>query len=147
MGWCIELPQHTIPRQMTKLKYSIGKSRKHCKRWSIPTERIGVDSLRMLYGHRTAYQTFVGDLSLPDCFRILSLLGSQAMQPGLQPSRKTKKALATRSGRSLLGSIREFLHLQAKGKLRSRWDGPFVITNVFPYGVVKLKDENTNNTF
>ncbi|RDX95253.1 hypothetical protein CR513_22251, partial [Mucuna pruriens] len=32
-------------------------------------------------------------------------------------------------------------------KLRSRWDGPFVITNVFPYGVVKLKDEGTNNTF
>ncbi|RDX81565.1 hypothetical protein CR513_37738, partial [Mucuna pruriens] len=33
------------------------------------------------------------------------------------------------------------------GKLHSRWDGPFVITNVFPYGVVKLKDEHTNNTF
>ncbi|RDY10225.1 hypothetical protein CR513_05294, partial [Mucuna pruriens] len=33
------------------------------------------------------------------------------------------------------------------GKLRSRWDGPFVITNVFPYGVVELKDETTNNTF
>ncbi|RDX76708.1 pol, partial [Mucuna pruriens] len=27
------------------------------------------------------------------------------------------------------------------GKLRSRWDGPFVITNVFPY------DEQSNNTF
>ncbi|RDX71759.1 hypothetical protein CR513_48842, partial [Mucuna pruriens] len=33
------------------------------------------------------------------------------------------------------------------GKLRSRWYGPFVITNVFPYGVVELKDEITNNTF
>ncbi|RDX61567.1 Retrovirus-related Pol polyprotein, partial [Mucuna pruriens] len=33
------------------------------------------------------------------------------------------------------------------GKLRSRWDGPFVITNVFPYGVVQLKDEQSNNTF
>ncbi|RDX83325.1 Gag-Pol polyprotein, partial [Mucuna pruriens] len=32
-------------------------------------------------------------------------------------------------------------------KLRSRWDGAFVITNVFPYGVVELKDEHTNNTF
>ncbi|RDX80243.1 hypothetical protein CR513_39235, partial [Mucuna pruriens] len=32
-------------------------------------------------------------------------------------------------------------------KLRSRWDGPFVITNVFPYGAVVLKDEYTNNTF
>ncbi|RDY14552.1 hypothetical protein CR513_00362, partial [Mucuna pruriens] len=33
------------------------------------------------------------------------------------------------------------------GKLRSRWDGPFFITNIFPYGVVELKDEHTNNTF
>ncbi|RDY11539.1 hypothetical protein CR513_03782, partial [Mucuna pruriens] len=33
------------------------------------------------------------------------------------------------------------------GKLHSRWDGPFVITNVFPYGTVELKDEHTNNTF
>ncbi|RDX95410.1 hypothetical protein CR513_22081, partial [Mucuna pruriens] len=32
-------------------------------------------------------------------------------------------------------------------KLRSRWDGPFVITNVFPFGAVELKDEQTNNTF
>ncbi|RDX80260.1 hypothetical protein CR513_39208, partial [Mucuna pruriens] len=32
-------------------------------------------------------------------------------------------------------------------KLHSRWDGLFVITNVFPYGVVELKDENPNNTF
>ncbi|RDY13996.1 hypothetical protein CR513_01002, partial [Mucuna pruriens] len=32
-------------------------------------------------------------------------------------------------------------------KLRSRWDGHFVITNVFSYGAVELKDEHTNNTF
>ncbi|RDX98688.1 hypothetical protein CR513_18361, partial [Mucuna pruriens] len=29
-------------------------------------------------------------------------------------------------------------------KLHSRWDGPFVTTNVFPYGVVELKDEASN---
>ncbi|RDX98286.1 hypothetical protein CR513_18808, partial [Mucuna pruriens] len=33
------------------------------------------------------------------------------------------------------------------GKLHSRWDGPFVITNVFPYDGIKLKDEYTNSTF
>ncbi|RDY09610.1 hypothetical protein CR513_05998, partial [Mucuna pruriens] len=33
------------------------------------------------------------------------------------------------------------------GKLRSRWDGPFVITNIFLYGAVQLKDEQSNNTF
>ncbi|XP_061370734.1 uncharacterized protein LOC133313389 [Gastrolobium bilobum] len=33
------------------------------------------------------------------------------------------------------------------GKLRSRWNGPFVITNVFPYGAVELKDKQTRSTF
>ncbi|RDY09472.1 hypothetical protein CR513_06155, partial [Mucuna pruriens] len=33
------------------------------------------------------------------------------------------------------------------GKHRSRWDGPFVITNIFPYDAVQLKDEQSNNTF
>ncbi|RDX73362.1 hypothetical protein CR513_47041, partial [Mucuna pruriens] len=33
------------------------------------------------------------------------------------------------------------------GKLRSRWDGPFVITNIFPHGAVQLRDDHTNNTF
>ncbi|RDX74594.1 hypothetical protein CR513_45650, partial [Mucuna pruriens] len=33
------------------------------------------------------------------------------------------------------------------GKLRSRWDGPFVVTNVFPYGVVEVRDEANNKTF
>ncbi|RDY13053.1 hypothetical protein CR513_02080, partial [Mucuna pruriens] len=33
------------------------------------------------------------------------------------------------------------------GKLRSRWDRPFVITNIFPYGAVQLRDEHTNSTF
>ncbi|RDX91881.1 hypothetical protein CR513_26081, partial [Mucuna pruriens] len=32
-------------------------------------------------------------------------------------------------------------------KLRSRWDGPFVITNIFPNGVVQLKDEHSSSTF
>ncbi|RDX86679.1 hypothetical protein CR513_31966, partial [Mucuna pruriens] len=27
------------------------------------------------------------------------------------------------------------------GKLRSRWDGPFVINDIFPYGAVQLKDQ------
>ncbi|RDX62793.1 hypothetical protein CR513_58835, partial [Mucuna pruriens] len=33
------------------------------------------------------------------------------------------------------------------GKLRSKWDGPFVVTNIFPYGVVEVRDEANNNTF
>ncbi|RDY00166.1 Gag-Pol polyprotein, partial [Mucuna pruriens] len=33
------------------------------------------------------------------------------------------------------------------GKLRSKWDGPFIITKVFPYGAVELQDELTRSTF
>ncbi|RDX73347.1 hypothetical protein CR513_47066, partial [Mucuna pruriens] len=33
------------------------------------------------------------------------------------------------------------------GKLRSKWDVPFVVTNIFPHGAVQLKNEHTNSTF
>ncbi|XP_057451945.1 uncharacterized protein LOC130743734 [Lotus japonicus] len=33
------------------------------------------------------------------------------------------------------------------GKLRSKWIGPFVVTNVFPYGIVEIKSESTDKSF
>ncbi|XP_021984992.1 uncharacterized protein LOC110880861 [Helianthus annuus] len=33
------------------------------------------------------------------------------------------------------------------GKLRSRWVGPFVVTNVFPHGAVEITSEKTRKTF
>ncbi|RDX63569.1 hypothetical protein CR513_57986, partial [Mucuna pruriens] len=33
------------------------------------------------------------------------------------------------------------------GKLCSKWDGPFIITKVFPYSVVELRDDLTRSTF
>ena len=33
------------------------------------------------------------------------------------------------------------------GKLCSRWLGPFVVTNVFPYGAVEIKNEVTEKIF
>ena len=33
------------------------------------------------------------------------------------------------------------------GKLRSRWIGPFIVTNVFPYGVIEISSESTNKCF
>ena len=33
------------------------------------------------------------------------------------------------------------------GKLRSRWYGPFVVTNVFPYGAIEILNEKTGNQF
>ncbi|XP_042423223.1 uncharacterized protein LOC122010816 [Zingiber officinale] len=34
-----------------------------------------------------------------------------------------------------------------KGKLRSRWEGPFCVTNIFPYGVVEIQEVVTGQTF
>ena len=31
--------------------------------------------------------------------------------------------------------------------LRSKWIGPFVVTNVFPYGTVQIKSESTDKSF
>ncbi|XP_042444023.1 uncharacterized protein LOC122029140 [Zingiber officinale] len=33
------------------------------------------------------------------------------------------------------------------GKLKSRWEGPFCITNVFPYGVVEIQELSAGRTF
>ncbi|RDX87580.1 hypothetical protein CR513_30925, partial [Mucuna pruriens] len=33
------------------------------------------------------------------------------------------------------------------GKLYSKWDGPFIITKVLPYGAIELQDERTRSTF
>ena len=33
------------------------------------------------------------------------------------------------------------------GKLRSKWIGPFVVTNVFPYGTIEIKSESTDKSF
>ncbi len=33
------------------------------------------------------------------------------------------------------------------GKLRSRWIGPFIVTNVFPYGVVEIQILGINKVF
>ena len=32
-------------------------------------------------------------------------------------------------------------------KLRSRWDGPFIVTQVFPHGAIELKNPKQENTF
>ena len=33
------------------------------------------------------------------------------------------------------------------GKLRSKWIGPFVVTNVYPYGGVEIKRQSTDKSF
>ena len=33
------------------------------------------------------------------------------------------------------------------GKLKSRWDGPYIVNHVFPHGAIKLYDPRTKNFF
>lgn len=33
------------------------------------------------------------------------------------------------------------------GKLRSKWEGPFTIVNVFPHGLIEIKWPNSEQTF
>ena len=33
------------------------------------------------------------------------------------------------------------------GKLRSRWDGPYTVTQVWPYGAVEIHNPRNNQTF
>ena len=33
------------------------------------------------------------------------------------------------------------------GKLRSTWEGPFIVTKVFHYGAVEIKEESSKRTF
>ena len=33
------------------------------------------------------------------------------------------------------------------GKLQSKWIGPFVVSNVYPYGAVEIKSQSTDKSF
>ena len=48
---------------------------------------------------------------------------------------------------SMLASMLDSRLKLIAGKLRSRWDGPFIITDIFPYSVVQVKDEATDRVF
>ncbi|RDY01899.1 hypothetical protein CR513_14721, partial [Mucuna pruriens] len=145
---------------MAKLKYSTGKSRKHYKGWSIPTGRTGADSSRTLYGHIELHTGLCwGCLPIGLSSNIeLTRQSGNATWPTTKPKRKGSSSYKNRTNSTwkpmrTLGSISRrssnFMINKSWGrsKLRSRWDGPFVSINVFPYGAVELKDEHTNNTF
>ncbi|RDX97369.1 hypothetical protein CR513_19866, partial [Mucuna pruriens] len=97
---------------MAKLKYSTRKSRKHCKRWPIPTRRTRANSLRKLSRH-TKLHTKLRSRCLP----------TKLFLPTTKPKSKGSSSyknwmnFAWKPVRTP-GSI---------SKLSSRWDGPFVI--------------------
>ena len=62
---------------------------------------------------------------------------------GLHSTRRPSKKLAAQKSRfKPLRPLKKF-----PGKLRSRWVGPFVITNIFPHGAVEIQSAKTGNVF
>ncbi|RDY03462.1 hypothetical protein CR513_12958, partial [Mucuna pruriens] len=100
---------------------------------------------------------FARDVSLSNCLR----QSSNAIWPITKPTKKGNSSCKNwrnsawkhmRTPRSTnpkegVSSRLESALVQFMLKAHCRWDVPFVITNVFPHGVVELKDKATNNTF
>ncbi|RDX98243.1 hypothetical protein CR513_18852, partial [Mucuna pruriens] len=98
-----------------------------------------------LWAHRTAYQTPLG----MSPYQILCLEAYENFQiykekvKHFHDSRILRKEF--KIGQKVL-LFRSRLRLIAS-KLRSKWDEPFIVTNIFPYGVVEVRDEANNHMF
>ncbi|RDX94124.1 Gag-Pol polyprotein, partial [Mucuna pruriens] len=111
-----------------------------------------------LWAHRTAYQTLLGmspyQIVFDKAFKRCNLAYDQARkQRKFQLQELDEHCLETYENSRIykqkerVPSRLESTPVQFTFKAHCRWDGPFVITNAFPYGAVKLRDERTNNTF
>ena len=65
--------------------------------------------------------------------RMKVFLDKQILRKYFEPSQKV-----------LLYNSRLHLFL---GKLRSRWTGPFIVKNVFPYGAIEIENPKTGSIF
>ncbi|RDX69700.1 Pro-Pol polyprotein, partial [Mucuna pruriens] len=116
------------------------KSRKHCKITN-PSQKDWSRLLEdALWAYRTTYHTLLGMSPYRIVFEHRAYWEIKQCNLAYDQVEKQRKFQ--------LQELDE-LHLEAyeNSRLCSKWDGPFVITDVFPYGVVELKDEHTNNTF
>ncbi|GJW34096.1 reverse transcriptase domain-containing protein [Tanacetum coccineum] len=77
----------------------------------------------------------------------------QILVPGLPPTRQVEFQIDLIPGAALVAQapyrlapskMKELLKIFS-GKLKSRWSGPFTITQVFPYGTVELSQANGPN--
>ncbi|RDX84773.1 putative mitochondrial protein, partial [Mucuna pruriens] len=93
-----------------------------------------------LWVHRTAYRTLLG----MSPYQILFAYDQVGKQRKFQLQELDKLCFEAYEN-SWIYKKKKVLLFNSRlklivGKLRSRWDEPFVTTNVFPYGAVELKD-------
>ncbi|RDY01802.1 hypothetical protein CR513_14838, partial [Mucuna pruriens] len=130
MEWCIESPLHITFKPTTKLKSLIRKSR----------------SLSFTSGDRAPSLLCDQEVRLSgNCnYRSWRSYAWRLMRtPESTRKRILRKEFKVGQKALLFNSQLKFITC----KLRSRWDGPFVVTNVFPYGVIEVRVAANNNTF
>ncbi|GJT18156.1 reverse transcriptase domain-containing protein [Tanacetum coccineum] len=113
-----------------------------------------------LWAFRTAYKTPIGctpyklvygkSCHLPLQLNELNELRDQAYENSLIYKEKTKKLHDSKIKNRIFNVGDQVLLFNSRlkifsGKLKSRWSGPFTITEVFPYGTAKLSHPDGSN--
>ncbi|GKB53497.1 reverse transcriptase domain-containing protein [Tanacetum coccineum] len=101
-----------------------------------------------LWAFRTAYKTPIGYRGLQ--LNELSELRDQAYENSLIYKEKTKKLHDSKIKNRIFNVGDQVLLFNSRlkifsGKLKSRWSGPFTITEVYPYGTAKLSHADGSN--
>ncbi|RDY09794.1 hypothetical protein CR513_05786, partial [Mucuna pruriens] len=113
-----------------------------------------------LWAHKIAYQTLSSSIKPTTCWlkSNIELIGKSRSATWPMTKSTMKENFICKNWELRLEAYENsqnkkkvlLFHSRLKlitGKLHSRWDGPFVITIVFPYGVIELRDEANNQNF
>ncbi|GKD10038.1 reverse transcriptase domain-containing protein [Tanacetum coccineum] len=134
----------------TILEWTVGDN---CASWSDKLDDA-------LWAFRTAYKTPIGctpyklvygkSCHLPLQLNELNELRDQAYENSLINKEKTKKLHDSKIKNRIFNVGDQVLLFNSRlkifsGKLKSRWSGPFTITEVFPYGTAKLSHPDGSN--
>nr|GEZ85415.1 reverse transcriptase domain-containing protein [Tanacetum cinerariifolium] len=113
------------------LERTVGEN---CALWSDKLEDA-------LWAFRTAYKTSIG--CTPYCLLQLNELRDQAYENSLIYKERTKKLHDDKIKNRIFNVGDQVLLFNSRlkifsGKLKSRWSGPFTISEIYPYGTAKL---------